>query len=177
MDYVEKLINDLKDSNAEVRMQAALQIASVKGAKALLALPELFQALRSEDNRLRMQAVEALKNIGDTSAVPRLLDMLVNEPDRHSMLRWRVLESLEEIITKQNSIEKLDEIRRYLREFTAPDRDPSTYTHARKPISDLFILLNSRKNELLHFDIQPGVKFKPPKKPEGGIYRAKRVAA
>jgi HEAT repeat protein len=70
----------VKDTDREVRQNAALALANIGGPEADPAIPVLLEVLRSADVELRRQAAAAFRNIGPSAAaaIPTLIQTLTD---------------------------------------------------------------------------------------------------
>ena len=91
----EPLLAALSDKNAEIRLQAAAALGSLKDSKAVEKLSEIVENPLEPDN-VRGAAVNALGNIGDTSAedvLIRALDIRVGNIANNAIIALGKLES------------------------------------------------------------------------------------
>src|SRR6185369_4125689 len=91
VDTVSPLIELLKNSNADLRMQAALALGEQQDARATDAL---IQALNDEDTNVRYHAVEALGKLKAADAVDALVEIAES---RDFFLTFAALEALTKI--------------------------------------------------------------------------------
>ena len=81
-DEVDKLINQLKSDNPEVRKEAAEGLTHIKGhIKAASAVEPLIATLKDKDSGIRYNAAHALGKIGDNRAVGPLIAVLLKDID------------------------------------------------------------------------------------------------
>jgi HEAT repeat protein len=83
---VAALARVLGDTDAEVRINAALVLGNIGGDEAAVAVPVLREALRSGDPAIRSQAAAALNNIGPRAA-PALPDLIAALSDKQARVR------------------------------------------------------------------------------------------
>jgi HEAT repeat protein len=83
-----KLISALGDDDGLVRQRARLQLEHI-GQKSV---PALLEALKSQNVRVRWEAVRALGEIRDPKTAAALVDMLTDEED--AGVRWATMETL-----------------------------------------------------------------------------------
>ena len=78
---VDKLITDLKSTNANVREDAAFKLSKL-GKEAKQAVSALTEALKDDNPLVLLSVVEALKNMGKDAepAIPSLLNAVNNVP-------------------------------------------------------------------------------------------------
>ncbi|MFH0887834.1 MAG: HEAT repeat domain-containing protein [Planctomycetota bacterium] len=97
-----------KDPDAMVRAQCAQYLGKYQHKEAV---PALIKATEDKDVFLRQEAVWALGEMKDTTAVPKLLDLL--EHDSNAEIRRRSAQALEKIgdpKTVDELIQQLDDI-------------------------------------------------------------------
>ena len=76
-EVVAALVDALKHSRLDLRLEAAEGLVEMADASAV---PALLEALRDEDNFLRVRAKDALATVIDSSFIPDLLQMLEETP-------------------------------------------------------------------------------------------------
>jgi hypothetical protein len=86
------LVSAVQHPMRDVRVDAAFLLAKQTHYKDAAAVPGLLDALQDDDPRLRAAACKALGDIGDGSAVPDLLRLMVQDPDGN--IRWQATGAL-----------------------------------------------------------------------------------
>lgn len=197
MDEVEKLIQQLKDPDPEVRADAADIMREFKMQRAV---PYLIEALDDEDSLVRDIAAEALGEIGGDKAVSALIAAL---RDDNADRRLFVGDALEEIgLDKLSLGEKLyflirrdytDEIVEFSVDYTLPDImsalkgfiekrkhnwDEKELDRVTKQFSELYVQIaktvsERRKKEMGELKLP----FKKLKETGKKMYRARRAFA
>ncbi len=86
------LVGAVQHTMRDVRIDAAFMLAKQTNHKDPAAVPGLLDALNDEDVRIRTAACQALGEIGDGSAVPELLRVMINDKDGN--IRWQATGAL-----------------------------------------------------------------------------------
>jgi hypothetical protein len=89
------LVGAVQHPMRDVRIDAAFMLAKQTNHKDPAAVPGLLDALNDEDPRIRTAACQALGEIGDGSAVPELLRVMINDKDGN--IRWQATGALGKI--------------------------------------------------------------------------------
>lgn len=198
MDEVDKFIQQLKDPDANARLDAAEALREIKddrsvpalidalkdkdfmvaesaalalgGIKDKRAVEALVDALNTENPLVQAQAAYALGEIGDARAVRALIGALND---------WFFLDSALEALVKIAKKEdiSLSEIQILLRQFVerAGTKDPNEREGAKQIAAYTYQQLadahTKRKQAQMDGKRLPA-KIKPPKPPKKGVYRA-----
>lgn len=107
---VDKLITDLRSTDANVREDAAFKLSKL-GKEAKQAVPALTEALKDDNPLVLLSVVEALKNMGKyaESAIPSLLNAVNKVPIQNQHILIALIEIGKETVPSMLEAFKIED--------------------------------------------------------------------
>ena len=161
---IQKLIEQLKNENPDVRLEAVVTLGEIGDAGAVV---PLIGALKDRDKRVRELAAIALGEISDVEAIAALADCL-NNKDKD--VRRGAVIALAKIAEKSESIEMLEKAQEFIEDayrkwMSNQSQGPSLKKIRRMLETMKFVgLISKRKAELSKGEMLLGDTVKKPKK-------------